>query len=405
LSDLTLLSLDSNSLTGSIPTELNNLTKLELLELDSNQLCGEISSELKNLSNIFLPDDCSWGDSCLKLDNNHLTASNSELRAWLNSRNPSWEITQTPCPQQCKLQFSSASYSVTENGGQAIITITRTNNSDGAVSVDYTTSDDSATAGDDYTHTSGTLNWSDGDTNNKTFTVSITDDSIVEGDETLNLTLSNATGGATIGEPAIVTITDNDTTEKHGILQFSKVQFTVKENVHTAQAILTVKRIEGSDGVILVVFATSDDSAKAGSDYSHTTGGVRWEDGDDDDKTFTVHIINDDEPENKETFIVSLANPIGGAQIGLPDTATVTIRDDDFNCKKVSDISKKECKALVALYDSTDGENWTDNTGWKTTNKPCNWNGITCQKKHVTGLDLRNNNLEGSISKKVMKRN
>jgi hypothetical protein len=203
----------------------------------------------------------------------------------------------------------------------------------------------------------------------------------------------------------IVTITDNDTTEKHGILQFSKTEFTVQENVHTAQAILIVKRINGSDGVVLVEYATSDDSAKAGSDYTETKGSVRWADGDDDDKTFTVHIINDEAPENDEAFIVRLTKSWGDAQIGSPDTATVTIKDDDktFNCKKVSEIPKKECQALVALYDSTDGENWEDNSGWKTTKKPCNWNGVTCQKKHVTGLILRDNNLKGSISKKISK--
>jgi hypothetical protein len=405
LSNLTTLYLSINSLTGSIPPELGNLSNLKYLYMDSNQLCGEIPVELKNLSNIPLPDQ--YGAK-LRLDNNHLTASDSELIAWLDSHNPGWETTQTPCPQQeCKLQLSSATYSVAEDSGQAIITVTRTGSNEGAVSIDYATTDGSATSPDDYAQSTGTLYWNDGDNADKTFTVSITDDTIYEGNETFNLTLSNATGGATLGDPAtaVVTITDNDTTEKHGILQFSKVQFTVREDVHTAQAILIVKRVDGSDGIVLVEFATSDDTAKAGSDYAYTKGGLRWEDGDDDDKTFTVHIINDDEPENNETFIVSLANPRGGAEIGEPDTATVTIIDDDktFNCKKASGISTKECQALVALYDSTDGENWVDNGGWKTTNKPCNWNGVTCQKKRVTGLTLWNNNLKGSIPKDFFK--
>jgi hypothetical protein len=33
------------------------------------------------------------------------------------------------------------------------------------------------------------------------------------------------------------------------------------------------------------------------------------------------------------------------------------------NCNN-ADIPKKECNALVALYDSTDGPNWTDSDGW-----------------------------------------
>jgi Leucine-rich repeat (LRR) protein/ribosomal protein L35AE/L33A len=305
------------------------------------------------------------------------------------------------------LQFSEATYNVDENGGNVTLKVNRIDNSDGAISIDYATSDDTATASNDYTAKIGTLNWENGDSTDKTITINITDDSTPENEETFIVSLANPTGGAQLGKPdtAKVTITDNDQTEKHGTLQFSKDQFTVKENVHTAEVIITVKRIEGSDGAVLVEYAASDDSAKAGSDYTYTKGGLRWEDGDDDDKTFIVPIINDDEPENDETFIVSLANPIGGAQIGSPDTAIVTIKDDDkpFNCKKVSDISKKECQALIALYDSTDGENWVDNTGWKTTNSPCSWDGITCRSKHVTGLSLGDNNLKGSISKKLSK--
>jgi ribosomal protein L35AE/L33A len=304
------------------------------------------------------------------------------------------------------LQFSEATYNIDENGGSITIKVNRIDGSDGATSIDYATSDDTATASNDYTPKIGTLNWENGDSTDKTITIDITNDSTPENEETFIVSLANPTGGAQLGKPdtAIVIITDDDQTEKHGTLQFSKVQFTVKENVHTA-AIITVKRIEGSDGAVLVEYAASDDSAKAGSDYTYTKGGLRWEDGDDDDKTFTVPIINDDEPENKETFIVSLANPIGGAQIGSPDTATVTIKDDDksFNCKKVSGISKNECKALIALYDSTDGENWTYNTGWKATKSPCSWDGVTCRNQHVTGLSLRDNNLSGSIPKDFFK--
>jgi hypothetical protein len=75
----------------------------------------------------------------------------------------------------------------------------------------------------------------------------------------------------------------------------------------------------------------------------------------------------------------------------------------EFNCKNVTDISKKECKALVALYDSTDGANWEDNTGWKVTNTPCNWYGVTCKNGSVEKLELSSNNLNGSISAKFFK--
>ena len=62
-----------------------------------------------------------------------------------------------------------------------------------------------------------------------------------------------------------------------------------------------------------------------------------------------------------------------------------------------TDIPQVECEALVALYDGTTGASWYSNTGWKTTNTPCTWYGITCTTGNVTTLDLTNNNLASSI--------
>ena len=65
LTNLTWLSLDSNQLSGPIPTELGNLTNLGTLELGSNQLDGNIPTELGNLTNL----------TVLGLGNNQLEGS------------------------------------------------------------------------------------------------------------------------------------------------------------------------------------------------------------------------------------------------------------------------------------------------------------------------------------------
>ncbi|TGO02388.1 hypothetical protein PN36_25890, partial [Candidatus Thiomargarita nelsonii] len=131
---------------------------------------------------------------------------------------------------------------------------------------------------------------------------------------------------------------------------------------------------------------------------------MNWADGDDTDKPITVNIIDDSQQENDEKLIVALGNPTGSAQLGEPDTVVVTIRDNEaFSCNKVTGISKKECKALVALYDTTEGDNWQDNSGWKMTNTPCNWHGVTCKTGSVGELELSNNNLKGAISIKFFK--
>ena len=57
----------------------------------------------------------------------------------------------------------------------------------------------------------------------------------------------------------------------------------------------------------------------------------------------------------------------------------------------------KECQALVALYHSTNGEDWSDSTGWLVTETPCTWVGVMCYTGHVTELRLYSNQLSGSM--------
>jgi Leucine-rich repeat (LRR) protein len=75
----------------------------------------------------------------------------------------------------------------------------------------------------------------------------------------------------------------------------------------------------------------------------------------------------------------------------------ITYDDDASDCSTVSEIPRIECEALVALYNSTDGANWSNNTGWNVTNTPCNWYGVSCENGHVTSIDLHGNLLSGSI--------
>jgi uncharacterized protein (TIGR03118 family) len=103
------------------------------------------------------------------------------------------------------LQFSSNTFSVNENGGSATITVTRTGSTVGTVTVSFATSNGTATAGQDYTNTVGTLTFGPG-VASQTFNVPIIDDAISEGTESVILTLSGPTGGAGIGSPGIATL-------------------------------------------------------------------------------------------------------------------------------------------------------------------------------------------------------
>ncbi|UCE40702.1 MAG: hypothetical protein JSV17_14830, partial [Candidatus Aminicenantes bacterium] len=108
------------------------------------------------------------------------------------------------------VSFTGTPYTNGETGTK-IITVTLTGTSVSTVSVDYATSDGTATAPGDYTSTSGTLTWDPGIEGDRTFPVTIQTDTLHEGNENVVLTLSNPvnctiTGGAT----ADLTIIDDD---------------------------------------------------------------------------------------------------------------------------------------------------------------------------------------------------
>ncbi len=64
----------------------------------------------------------------------------------------------------------------------------------------------------------------------------------------------------------------------------------------------------------------------------------------------------------------------------------------------IPDIEKQ---ALVALYNSTDGDNWTDNSGWLTDADPCTWYGVSCAEGRVVRIALKENGLTGSLPPEI----
>jgi len=112
------------------------------------------------------------------------------------------------------LRFSQASYPVGESAHFVTVTVTRAGDPTSPAGVDFATSDGTATERRDYTAASGSLQFGAGETS-KTFDVLLTEDSYQEAEETINLTLSNPTGGASLGSQptATVNIAADDTTQ------------------------------------------------------------------------------------------------------------------------------------------------------------------------------------------------
>lgn len=111
-----------------------------------------------------------------------------------------------------------------------------------------------------------------------------------------------------------------------GSLQLSDTSYSVDENV--ASLTVTVTRGGGSAGEVSVDFATTDDTALAGDDYIAASGTLDFAEGE-MSRSFDVAILDDSVHEGDEGFIVSLSNVQGGASLGAPVSAAVTIVEDD----------------------------------------------------------------------------
>lgn len=110
------------------------------------------------------------------------------------------------------LAFSATSYSVEETQTTANISVVRSGDLSEAVSVQYTATAQTATAGVDFAETSGTLNWAALDDEPKTFSIQIFNNAEAEDSETVNLSLSNPVNAALGSQSsAQLTITDAPT--------------------------------------------------------------------------------------------------------------------------------------------------------------------------------------------------
>jgi hypothetical protein len=104
------------------------------------------------------------------------------------------------------LRFDPVSYEVDESSGVAVVTVVRTGGNTGAISVSYTTSIGSATAGSDYRSTSGVLRFAEGQVT-ASVRIPLIADASAEAAESFTLTLFDPTGGAVLGPARVATVT------------------------------------------------------------------------------------------------------------------------------------------------------------------------------------------------------
>lgn len=189
------------------------------------------------------------------------------------------------------------------------------------VSVDFGTTDGTATVNSDYLPNSGQVNFAPGETL-KNILVAVNGDLTTELNETFFVNLSNPANAVLADDQAVGTIVDDD---NPGRFSFSLAPYSGTEH---QQVLVTVTRTNGDAGTVSVDYATAGGTATPFTDYTPATGSLIFGDGE-TVKTFGVTIVDDLAPEPVETLNVVLSNPIGGATIGVPAVAAINIIDND----------------------------------------------------------------------------
>jgi hypothetical protein len=224
------------------------------------------------------------------------------------------------------IQFGQSAFSAQEDGGSVTVPVLRTSlGASGPVTVQYNTSDFTATAGSDYTATSGTLSFGPGE-DVKFINVPVLNDNVGEGVESFFINLSNATGGYSIGGTypfAAVFIHDS-----------IKPTLTISDATTTegADAVFTVTLSQSESRLFAVNFSTADDTATGsaafdGSGDYRSRSATLFFNAFEKTKTIAIHTNRDAVNELDETFFVRLT-PITDDFTITRAQAVGTIRND-----------------------------------------------------------------------------
>ncbi|HEX7333081.1 MAG TPA: SBBP repeat-containing protein [Pyrinomonadaceae bacterium] len=229
------------------------------------------------------------------------------------------------------LQFSVSSIEIIEDLGVLTLTVLRKGGSTGSLSVDYATIDGTATAGQDYTATSGTLTFNGGETS-QTIQIPILNDDVTESFETFTVVLRNGANLEAVGAPhtLVVTVLDNSTVPS--ILRV--VPAVIEGNTgSTTEALFTFSLSAATGRLVSANYTTANVSAfgsascsNTGTDYETVSGTITFQPGN-TLVTIPVKVCGDASAEATETFRINLSS-LSNAVVGF-NQAAGTIIDDD----------------------------------------------------------------------------
>lgn len=222
----------------------------------------------------------------------------------------------------------------------------------GGTTVTYSFTDVTAIGGTDYDDQSGTLLFVGDEFESKTFTVSLTDDLIVENDETFIVGLESSNSLVGDDATAIGTIENND-----GMASITVADISISED---EKAIITLVADKAVQGGYSISYATSSGTAIVGSDLSSTIGKVDFDGSLNETKTIEINTIDDLVVEKAEGYTINYTSnsPLVSAQpfskVSINDNdgvASVSVTDVTINEGGTGEITLKLDKAVEGGFD------------------------------------------------------
>ncbi len=347
LTNLQTLDLSSNSLRGDeLPTRIfDNLVNLRTLDLSDNlqisSLPVRIFDKLVNLRTLDLSDNELTSlpvrifDKLVNLRTLDLSGNNAltSLPVGIFDRIPDNDFASQYgyLIHYPSVSFENTYHSVTEDQGTLLISVSLSESISRRVTVGYSTQDYTATAGQDYVDTEGTLIFP-ADTTNlvQRIPVTILDDSLNEGRtrEVFRLQLQSPENAVLSGSNlASVYIRDDDSPPPPPSSLIVKFRSDSRLFVREGDATTVDLQVQLSHAYQLPVtvdYATQDGSAEAGQDYVGTSGTLTFPAGT-TVQTFSVSILDDNQHEELEYFRLDLSNPVNAHLDEANDTLRIYI--------------------------------------------------------------------------------
>jgi hypothetical protein len=205
----------------------------------------------------------------------------------------------------------------------AELTISLSEASAETVTVDVTTVDVQATSGVDFIPLLETISFPAGSTS-QVITLEILGDVIYEGDEALEVVLSNAAGAELVANTVVVVIADDDPLPRVAVAPTA----VAEGDSGSTPVAVAVSLSHPSVFPVTVDYATSAGTATAGVDYEPASGTLTFLPGQ-VAAEIGVAVHGDEMAEADETFQVILSNPEGATIAPGGGQVTVTIIDDD----------------------------------------------------------------------------